>query len=265
VAVALTTPVAERDRKVPLVEASGLEHAFGNDIVLEKIDLALMRGEILALLGPSGCGKTTLLRLLSGLLTPSGGRLERTRAAREAGFVFQRPVLLPWRNALDNVLLPVELHGRVRREDRERARELLSLVGLAGFERHRPAALSGGMQQRVALARSLIERPRVLFLDEPFSSLDEITREEMNLELLRIFEAAKDLEAAVLVTHSLEEAAFLADRIAVMGGRPGVVLALVDISLARPRRLEHKDSEEYTSCTARLRQLVRSAAGLRSS
>jgi NitT/TauT family transport system ATP-binding protein len=247
----------------PLIEAVGLAHSYGPLAVLETTNLSIERDEIVALLGPSGCGKTTLLRILSGLIQPRTGLLHARTT--DSGFVFQRPVLLPWRSAIDNVLLPVELHGRVRAADVDRARELLALVGLAGFDDHRPGQLSGGMQQRVALARALIERPTVLFLDEPFSALDELTREEMNLELLRIFQSEPELQAAVLVTHSIEEAAFLADRIVVLSGRPGRVLDIVPVDLPRPRVLEHKDSERFHACVAQLRRLLRSSAPPRSS
>jgi NitT/TauT family transport system ATP-binding protein len=228
--------------------------------VLSPIDLTLRSGEIVALLGPSGCGKTTLLRLLAGLLEPSAGTVERSAAADEAGFVFQRPVLLAWRSVMANTLLPVELKRRIGREDRERAQGLINLVGLQGFEQSRPAQLSGGMQQRVALARGLMLRPRVMFLDEPFAALDEFTREDMNLELLRIFEQEAELEASVLVTHSLEEATFLADRVVVLGGRPGEILEILPIPLSRPRTLEHKDEEVFHTCIAHLRRLLRSGA-----
>jgi NitT/TauT family transport system ATP-binding protein len=247
----------------PLIEAVGLAHSFGPLAVLEPTDLSIGRGEIVALLGPSGCGKTTLLRLLSGLIVPRSGLLHATTT--DSGFVFQNPVLLPWRTAIDNVLLPVQLHGHVRPDDVERARGLLDLVGLAGFDDHRPGQLSGGMQQRVALARALIERPTVLFLDEPFSALDELTREEMNLELLRVFQSEPELEAAVLVTHSIEEATFLADRIVVLSGRPGTVLDIVTVDLPRPRVLDHKDNERFYACVAQLRRLLRSSALPRSS
>jgi NitT/TauT family transport system ATP-binding protein len=242
----------------PLVEAVGLSQSFGAVRVLEPTDLTIDRGEIVALLGPSGCGKTTLLRLLSGLLQPTAGDLRRTTG--DGGFVFQRPVLLPWRSTIDNVLLPVALHGRVRAPHRERAQRLLELVGLDGFAHHRPSQLSGGMQQRVALARAMIEKPAVLFLDEPFSALDEMTREDMNLELLRVFQMEPELEAAVLVTHSIEEAVFLADRVVVLSGRPGRVLDILTVDLPRPRVIDHKDNERFHACVAQLRRLLRSAA-----
>jgi len=239
-----------------LVEAIGLAHRFGPVAALGSTDLTIAHDEIVALLGPSGCGKTTLLRILAGLIEPTDGVLRRTAA--DSGFVFQRPTLLPWRTTLDNVLLPVELHSGVGPVHVDRARALLDLVGLNGFEDHRPAQLSGGMQQRVALARALIERPTVMFLDEPFSALDEMTREEMNVELLRVFQMEPELQAAVLVTHSVEEAVFLADRVVVLSGRPGRILDVVDVDIPRPRVLHHKDSERFHTCVAQLRCLLRS-------
>jgi len=243
-----------------LIQASGVRHSFGHREVLRTTDLTLREGELISLLGPSGCGKTTLLRILAGLLIPTAGTVSRSEDAHESGFVFQRPVLLPWRSALANTLLPVELTRRVRVEDRARAVSLLRTVGLAGFERAHPAQLSGGMQQRVALARGLMLRPRILFLDEPFASLDEFTREEMNLELLRIFEEEPDLKAGVIVTHSLEEAAFLSDRVIVLSGRPGEIVDVVGVPLPRPRTPDCKDQETFHSCISHLRQLLRSGA-----
>lgn len=241
----------------PLIQAQGAAHRFGAVLALRPTDLSVAPGEFLTLLGPSGCGKTTLLRILAGLITPTEGRVERS--AGMSGYVFQRPVLLPWRSALDNVLLPVQVHGRVRRDDVTRAHELLDLVGLTGFARHRPDQLSGGMQQRVALARALIERPQILFMDEPFSALDEILREEMNLELLRVFQHEPNLAAAVLVTHSIEEAVFLSDRVVVLGRHPGHVIGVVDIDVPRPRTLGHKDTERFHACVSTLRRLLRAA------
>jgi NitT/TauT family transport system ATP-binding protein len=257
IAATVLEPTSTHPRDA-LVSVTGVGHSFGTVAALRPLDLRIEPGEIVALLGPSGCGKTTLLRLLAGLLEPTTGTVARQPNVG-TGFVFQRPVLLAWRSTLAHVLLPWELHGRPRAEGEARARALLELVGLGGFERHRPGQLSGGMQQRVAIARALIERPSVLFLDEPFSALDEMTREDMNVELLRVFEVEPELEAAVLVTHSIEEAAFLADRVVVLSGRPGTVLGTVETGLPRPRTLDHKDSERFVQCVAELRHLLRSS------
>lgn len=244
-----------------LVSARDVVHRFpgAEQDVLGGVDVNVHRGEVIALLGPSGCGKTTLLRVLAGLLTPSAGTVVRDAGADPAGFMFQRSVLLPWRSALSNVMLPRELHKTADAQAAERARELFGMVGLTGSEERRAHELSGGMQQRVALARALIEEPKLLYLDEPFSALDEITREELNLQLLEILDAT-DLEAIVFVTHSLEEAAFLADRVLVLGGRPGLVVEEVDARLPLSRSLESKTTQEFTECTARLRRAIRYGA-----
>ncbi|MEJ7785181.1 MAG: ATP-binding cassette domain-containing protein [Solirubrobacteraceae bacterium] len=241
-----------------LVAALGVAHHFpgAEAQVLRQIDVEVRRNEVVALLGPSGCGKTTLLRLLAGLLEPTEGMVQRSAAADPAGFMFQRSVLLPWRRAMANVMLPRELHGTAGPEAEAHARELFKVLGLAGSEERRGHELSGGMQQRVALARALIEQPKVLYLDEPFSALDEITREELNLELLRVLEVT-DLEAVVFVTHSLEEAAFLSDRVLVMGGSPGEIVDQVDVELPRPRSLDAKDTKEFTECITHLRGSIR--------
>ncbi len=244
-----------------LVSARDVVHRFpgAEDEVLGGVDVDVHRGEVIALLGPSGCGKTTLLRVLAGLLVPSAGAVVRNADADPAGFMFQRSVLLPWRSALGNVMLPRELHKTADAQADQRARELFGMVGLAGSEERRAHELSGGMQQRVALARALIEQPKLLYLDEPFSALDEITREELNVQLLEIL-AATDLEAIVFVTHSLEEAAFLADRVLVLGGRPGRVVEQVDTRVPPSRSLESKSTKEFTECTARLRRAIRCGA-----
>ncbi len=244
-----------------LVRARGVTHRFDRvaERVLCDVDVDISSGEVIALLGPSGCGKTTLLRVLAGLIEPSEGTVQRSAASQPAGFMFQRSVLLPWRNALSNVMLPRELHGTVSPESDRRARELFEVLGLRRSENRRTHELSGGMQQRVALARSLIEEPKLLYLDEPFSALDEITREDLNLELLRVLETT-NLEAVVFVTHSLEEAAFLADRVLVMRGNPGEIVEQVDVGLSQPRSLDIKDTREFTECTAHLRSLIRSGA-----
>jgi NitT/TauT family transport system ATP-binding protein len=209
-------------------------------VALDDVSLDVRPGEFVALIGPSGCGKSTLLRLIAGLIEPSEGRVcvdgsspAAAQQRRLFGMVFQDPVLLPWRNVLDNVRLPLDVVDRAARRDAENPRELLELVGLGKFGRARVWQLSGGMRQRVAIARALLLRPRILLLDEPFGALDEITRQQMNVELLRIW--AERRTTAVLVTHSVAEAVFLADRVIVLSPRPGRIASQQCIPFDRPR------------------------------
>jgi NitT/TauT family transport system ATP-binding protein len=223
-----------------VITLDGVAQTFGTVHALAGIDLEVGEHEFVAVVGPSGCGKSTLLRLVAGLLEPTEGRIvvagdEVTRPRRDVSFMFQRPALLPWRSVLSNVLLPIEIFGLGERKYRDRAHELLNLVGLGGFEKRLPHELSGGMQQRVSLCRSLIQSPRVMLMDEPFSALDTLTREELAEELQRV-----QLElprAVVFVTHSIEEAVLLADRIVVLSPRPGRIHKIVDVRLPRPRAL----------------------------
>ncbi|WP_320671371.1 ABC transporter ATP-binding protein [Patulibacter defluvii] len=231
-------------------------------VALQQIALSIRAGEFVSLVGPSGCGKSTLLRIIAGLLPPSGGEVriagrEATAARddREFGFVFQDPVLLPWRTALENVELPmvVARHGNAAQR-RERARELLRLVGLADFERAAPSKLSGGMQRRVGIARALALDPSILLLDEPFGALDEITRQRMNAELLRIWSERRT--TALLVTHNVGEAVYLSDRVFVMAARPGRIVAERKIDLPRPRTLEMLEDERFFQHTRELTRLL---------
>jgi NitT/TauT family transport system ATP-binding protein len=217
-------------------------------------------GEFVSLIGPSGCGKTTLLYCVSGLEPIVKGRIvldgrvvEGPRSG-EVGLVFQKAVLLSWRSVMDNVLLPIEVLGRSRTSHLSRAKELLDLVGLTGFEDYLPSKLSGGMQQRAAIVRSLIFEPRVLLMDEPFGALDAQTREHMNMVLLRVWEATR--KTILFVTHDLEEAAFLSDRVVVLTGRPGTVRDIVDVGLPRPRTLDMRYSEDFVRLARRLRRLL---------
>ena len=208
---------------------------------LREIDLAVGRGELVAIVGPSGCGKSTLLRIIAGLRPPSRGRVEVdgqpvVRPLRSVGMVFQAPVLLRWRTIESNVLLPAELSGLDSRAYRARAGELLALVGLADFAQKLPRELSGGMQQRASLCRALLLDPPLLLMDEPFGALDAMTRDEMNLELLRVWgEGSRERKTIVFVTHSIPEAVFLADRVIVMTPRPGRLAGVFPVSLPRPR------------------------------
>jgi NitT/TauT family transport system ATP-binding protein len=227
---------------------------------LRDIDLTVAEGEFVALIGRSGCGKSTLLRLIAGLLPPTEGEItvageQVTKTRRDIAMMFQRPALLPWRSVLDNVLLPVEIFGWRRAAHRERAGRLLEMAGLGGFEKLLPHELSGGMQQRVSLCRSLIADPRVMLMDEPFSALDAITREELSVELQRLH--MESAATVVFVTHSIDEAVLLADRVVVLTPRPGRIRQVVEIAIPRPRTLgRNAHLEEVARCTADLHELL---------
>jgi NitT/TauT family transport system ATP-binding protein len=232
---------------------------------LRDVTLSVKRGEFVSLIGPSGCGKSTLLRLAADVLAPTSGSVSvlgetptDARRARRFSMVFQDPVLLPWRTAQQNVELPLELAGVPRAGRRRRAAETVDLVGLTGFERVRPAQLSGGMRQRVAIARALTLEPAVLLMDEPFASVDEITRDRLNLELLRIWERTG--AAIVFVTHSIEEAVYLSDRIVVLSRRPGRISAELAIDLPRPRSLDVKRTQAAFELTSRARVALERAS-----
>jgi len=247
----------------PVLIAEGISKIYcttwGRIHALESISFRVGLGEFLCIVGPSGCGKTTLLRILSGLLAPTRGAvylngepLDSPR--REIGFVFQKANLMPWRTVLKNVTLPLEVQGLRRVETHAPAQELLDLVGLGGFEKVYPHELSMGMQQRVAIARALIHDPAILLLDEPFASLDALTRERMNLELLRIWKARR--KTVVMVTHSIQEAVFLADRVLVMSPLPGRIETAVSVSLPRPRQLTMLYSQEFGSLSQKIRRAI---------
>jgi NitT/TauT family transport system ATP-binding protein len=235
-------------------------------VALSATTLDIRPGEFISIVGPSGCGKTTLLNLVAGLIRPSHGEIRfRGRTTdgptTEVGLVFQRPVLLPWRRILDNVLLPVEVIGlRPRAAYADRARALLAMVGLGGFEDAYPRELSGGMQQRAAIARALVYDTSVLLMDEPFAALDAMTREELNLELLRIWEATG--RTIVFVTHNIPEAVLLSDRSVVMTPRPGQVKAVIDVDLARPRGLDLLGEPRFGKLAGDIRALLRPAAAV---
>lgn len=225
-------------------------------LALDGLSLAVAQSEFLAIVGPSGCGKSTLLRLLSGLLRPIYGTVRfegqlLLAPRREIGLVFQKANLMPWRTVLDNIVLPLEIGGLPQAERQQRARAQISLVGLEGFADAYPRQLSGGMQQRVALARALIHEPSVLLLDEPFGSLDALTRERMNAELLRIWGLHRP--TVVMVTHSITEAVLLADRVLVMSPRPGRVRAEFPVPLSRPRQTSLTSEPEFLRLTRAIR------------
>jgi NitT/TauT family transport system ATP-binding protein len=232
-------------------------------VALRDVSFDVADGSIVAIVGPNGSGKSTLLRLIGGLLDPDRGEVtigDRPveGADRRVGIVFQEPRLLPWRDVLDNVALPLELAGESRLAREGRARELLGLVGLVGFERARPHQLSGGMRQRAALARALVREPGVLLLDEPFSALDALTRERLDVELLRLWERTGT--TIVLVTHDIAEAVFLADRVLVLTARPGHVAADIAVELPRPRHPSGLDAAKFSSTAGAIRAHLESAA-----
>jgi NitT/TauT family transport system ATP-binding protein len=244
---ATTAPVAIAIEDVGMVYAA----RSGAVEALRGITLAIPRGELVVLVGPSGCGKSTLLRSIAGLRIATAGRVvidgvAVTRPIDRVGMVFQAAVLLKWRSVLANVLLPAELAGLDARRYRERAMQLLRLVGLEDFSRKRPNELSGGMQQRASLCRALLLDPPLLLMDEPFGALDAMTRDEMALELLRVWgESASERKTIVFVTHSIPEAVFLADRVVVMSARPGRITAIRTVALPRPRTVETRALPEF--------------------
>ena len=252
--------------RAPVIRAQGVGKIYRvrklEAVALEGADLEVRTGEFVSLIGPSGCGKTTLLRLIADLIQPTSGTLEvagkaprAAREAREYGYVFQAPVLYDWRSVLANVTLPLEIMGFPRARRRERATELLALVGLGSFHRQYPWQLSGGMQQRVSIARALAFDPKLLLMDEPFGALDEITRETMNHELLRIW--ARTGKTVVFVTHSIAEAVFLSSRIVVMTARPGRIQRIIDVDLPYPRDTETRESSRYFELTTEVREALR--------
>lgn len=245
------------------LRAEGIRHVYrggSSDLLaLDGVSLSVDEGEFVAIVGPSGCGKSTLLRILGGLLNPTEGTVHLdgqplSSPRRQVGYVFQNVNLMPWRTVIRNVTLPLEVAGVPRTVAEQRARELLTLVGLEGFEETYPRQLSGGMAQRVAIARALVSRPEVLLLDEPFGSLDALSREQMNLELLRIWQAQQ--VTAVMVTHDLQEAVFLADRVLVMSPRPGRIRSQVTVDLPRPRTLEVVYTEFFGALSRQVREAI---------
>jgi NitT/TauT family transport system ATP-binding protein len=228
---------------------------------LEEIDLDVGKGEFISLIGPSGCGKSTLLRIVGDIIEPSTGEISvngkparRARLDGDYGIVFQAPVLYDWRTVAKNIALPLEMLGWDRARRTQRVREMVELVELSGFENHHPWQLSGGMQQRVSIARAFSFSPALLLMDEPFGALDEMTRERLNLELLRVW--AETESTVIFVTHSISEAVFLSTRVVVMSPRPGRVSGIVDIDLPQPRTAETREEPRFFELVTQVRELL---------
>jgi NitT/TauT family transport system ATP-binding protein len=247
----------------PVVSLRGVRKQFarGQVVALEGIDLEVQPREFVSLIGPSGCGKSTMLRIVGDLIEPTAGEVvvhgktpRRARLDRDYGIVFQDPVLYDWRNVARNIGLPLEMLGWDRRRRAERVREMLELVELTGFEHHHPWQLSGGMQQRVSIARALSFSPALLLMDEPFGALDEMTRERMNLELLRIWEASGS--TVVFVTHSIAEAVFLSTRVVVMSPRPGRIASVVPVDLPYPRSALTREEPRFFELVTEVREAL---------
>lgn len=243
-----------------VIEANALTKAFSEEVIaLQGASFQIKRGSFHSLVGPSGCGKSTLLRLVAGLIDRTSGGIkvngdDVTEPRTDIGMMFQKPVLLEWRTAVENVLLPNEIKGSVSEDDRRRAIETLHLVGLKDFEFHFPRQLSGGMQQRVALARLLQTGTDILLLDEPFGALDEFTRERLNIELCRIVDPVPT--TSLFVTHNIAEAIFLADEVMVMTPRPGRLARIVEVPFERPRSLELQLTPEFNAIESEVRDIL---------
>lgn len=269
-AVARSAPAAANTDAQCLVRIAGLQKIYktrdGNDIhALKDIDLDIRDAEFISIVGPSGCGKTTLLKILAGILSRTSGDVTMagrslSGPSRELGVVFQAPVLLPWRTVLQNVMVPIQVQRRDRAVFEARARALIAMVGLAGFEHKYPSELSGGMQQRVGICRALVHDPSFLLMDEPFGALDAMTRESMNEELQRLWR--ENRKTILLVTHSIPEAVYLADRVVVMTPRPGRIVDVLDIDLPRPRTLAMQNTPEFGRYVAAIRRHFGSAGSL---
>ena len=257
---------------VPVVRLTGVDKTFSRGdqpvtTALADISLDIAAGEFVSLIGPSGCGKSTLLRVIGDLIEPSRGEVivngkpaRRARLDRDYGMVFQAPVLMDWRTVEDNVKLPLEVLGWDPARRSARTRVMLDLVDLGEFRGHRPYQLSGGMQQRVAIARALAFEPALLLMDEPFGALDEMTRERMNSEVLRIWERTGT--TIVFVTHSIPEAVFLSTRVVVMSPRPGRITKIIGVDLPRPRNELSRESPRYFELVTEVREALRAGGGL---
>jgi NitT/TauT family transport system ATP-binding protein len=271
VLAAATAPSAQSgsDRAPPLILARGLSKIYatasaGEVTALKNLDFEIYDGEFVSVVGQSGCGKSTLLKVLAGLLPYTAGSVElHGRPLRgpssEAAVVFQSPVLLPWRTVFENVLLPIEFRKLARAKYKQSALDLLEMVGLRDFAQRYPYELSGGMQQRAAIVRALVQDPNLLLMDEPFGALDAMTREQMNLELLRIWSQSR--KTVFFITHSIAEAIFLSDRVIAMTARPGTIAEVIAIDLPRPRDLSVINTDHFGHYSARLRALLDAQGG----
>jgi NitT/TauT family transport system ATP-binding protein len=253
---------SQSDNKVSgavAVRITSLQKSYGDLEAIRQVSFDVGEGEFLGVLGPSGCGKSTLLMMIAGLISPSGGEIrvkdaKVTGPRREVGVVFQLPVLLPWRTVLQNVLFPIELLRLPRSQYELRAMDLLRMTKIEEFAARLPRELSGGMRQRVAICRALVHNPGILLMDEPFSALDAITRDEMGVELLRIWQAHR--KTVIFVTHSIREAAFLSDRVLVMGRRPATIIDDLAIDLPRPRHIAMMEDEAFNRLVRHLRKAI---------
>jgi NitT/TauT family transport system ATP-binding protein len=250
---------AGRSRGGAMVRIAALKKTFGELEAIRQLSFDVADGEFLSVLGPSGCGKSTLLMMIAGLIDPTAGeiRIKDAKVAgprREVGVVFQSPVLLPWRTVLQNVLFPIELLKLPRRQYERRAMDLLRMAKIDEFSGHLPRQLSGGMRQRVAICRALVHDPSILLMDEPFSALDAITRDEMAVELQRIWQANR--KTVIFVTHSIREAAFLSDRVLVMARRPATIIDELPIDLPRPRSIAVTEDEAFNRLVRHLRNAI---------
>jgi NitT/TauT family transport system ATP-binding protein len=248
------------------VDISAVEKLYGSVTALRGVSLSVLPGSFVSLLGPSGCGKSTLLRCVAGLESPTSGRIviggvSVVSPPEGLGMVFQRDVLLDWLTVLDNILLPARLRHQDMAAARRRAGELLNIIGLEGFEQRHPWELSGGMRQRVAICRALLLDPALLLMDEPFGALDAMTRDELNLELQRLWQA--NPKTVLFVTHSIPEAVFLSDRIVVMSRSPGRVVEVIDVDLPRPRGLAIREDAAFGRHVAHIREIFESFGLLR--
>jgi NitT/TauT family transport system ATP-binding protein len=256
----------------PAIDLRGVSVHFMSErrevVALENISFSLRPGSFLTLLGPSGCGKSTLLRVVADILPPTSGSVRvlghapvEARRKREIGFVFQDSTLLPWRSALDNVRLPLQVGGGQSVRGSRTPEELLALVGLSGWERSLPHELSGGMRQRVSICRALLHSPPLLAMDEPFGALDALTRDQLQVDLLRLWTDQK--MTVVFITHSISEAVFLSDRIVVMSPRPGRIETIIDVELERPRRLAVRDTPQYARYVHQVTDIFKSLGVLK--